>query len=600
MKTMDNLCIRLAASRGQWTELSITTQNSGYTLEEILGIAAEVYEDDSYEIHLPQELQPKSVAVYLNGDLVESYLSGERILFPEPEICRGLLGFVQFSFHVYAEEDIWYYSEYASVMVRANEKNKIADAMIRYVYDNQKDFLFDTKILFASGQGEGTAEAEVASDFSSALSYLEEVAGIYEAGYGYFKANCRTRLESVEIVDRSDKLQYVHSGTIHYMVTHPEHLRHEASGIRVGRQSYLPVKTLMKQNTFSQDIYENQVVISFLEQMYEETEALSERITHYQKLLESGGEDDSGYIRSSNILYEHAIRTISTFSDRVNQLLTKMSFLVSAYHKIMPVRHIELSRPQPSAIFLSVPQYNRIYISILKWFGKTSYAESRERMMLNLHNVSLIYEVYVMLKLIRLIEEMGFSLIETENVRYPKQGLWQYEHKNYNNTYRFENEEGLRLTLFCEPLIYDEERQDVNRISLYRNNTVALNRESEEERHGRYYVPDYIIKAEQDGEERYIICDAKYSTKNTVRYHKIPDLAYKYLTSISATHSRARVAGLAVFYGITDGERDENFYDREMEEHPIFPFIRLTPLSEGVSERQQADNGRRLLRELVR
>ena len=61
--------------------------------------------------------------------------------------------------------------------------------------------------------------------------------------------------------------------------------------------------------------------------------------------------------------------------------------------------------------------------------------------------------------------------------------------------YIFTNEDS-RITLYYEPVIYDEDRTNVNGISLYRNNSISLNRETDDERQGHYYVPDYVAQSQ--------------------------------------------------------------------------------------------------------
>ena len=136
---------------------------------------------------------------------------------------------------------------------------------------------------------------------------------------------------------------------------------------------------------------------------------------------------------------------------------------------------------------------------------------------------------------------------------------------------------------------------------MYRNNSISLNRETDDERQGHYYVPDYIIKYEADGRERYLICDAKFSRKSKVQYQIVPDLAYKYLTSISAGHENSEIIGLFIFYGLNEGNNIiESFYDCQIKDgKKITPRIEMFPLSEGLSYSIQTRNAMELLRALI-
>ena len=128
-----------------------------------------------------------------------------------------------------------------------------------------------------------------------------------------------------------------------------------------------------------------------------------------------------------------------------------------------------------------------------------------------------------------------------------------------------------------------------------------MNRETDDERQGHYYVPDYVIKYEAEGRERYLICDAKFSRKSKVQYQLIPDLAYNYLTSISVVHENSEIIGLFVFYGLNEGNGIiESIYDRQIKGgKKITPRIELFPLSEGLSYSIQTRNAMEMLRVLI-
>ncbi len=210
------------------------------------------------------------------------------------------------------------------------------------------------------------------------------------------------------------------------------------------------------------------------------------------------------------------------------------------------------------------------------------------------------YELYSLIKLVDYIIESGYTLKEAKHVRYPKRGDWKYEQKNCNNTYVFENESST-ITLYYEPLIYDEDSRAINGIGLFRNNSISLNNETDEERRGHYYVPDYLLKYSDGAKENYMICDAKFSSNTKERYKMIPSLAYKYLTSISTINPGDSLKGLYVFYGIVDDYvNQESFYDVQIESaKEVTPYIRLVPVSEEVPYAYQENNAYDMLRKLI-
>lgn len=594
--------ITLVSQSGSSVVLKLNNEKKNYVVEEVLSVYSKVYSDVSYFIRINSSKEITNIDVYVNGNYVTTDYRDNEIYFcgQNSKVFAGIIGFAQISlFIIYQGGDTeWLYSEYTSVLIKASDTNKSLDLMLKYVYENQEDILrHDVEV---TGMGKQNQRFD---DFWSQIVLFEEVANVYENNYGYFKANSRYKLEKVEVVDRVEKLQGIDSKTIQYISQHPEYLKNSVAGIKYGRQYFLPSKTLMMQKRITNDIYENQIVISFLEHVLGDIISLAEKMKEYIKLFHTHNGQENGYIISSYLLYVNARDTLNEFIDRISGLERQFHKLVVSYAQILDVKRITIDRrPEPTAIFMNLPQYNRIYTCILRWFGKSGYDLVNEKAMLNFTNAPSIYEVYVLIKMNNHIKEFGYKLKEAKAASYPKQKNWIYknQNQNYNNTYIFTKDDS-RITLYYEPVIYDEDRTNINGIALYRNNSISLNQETDDERQGHYYVPDYIIKYEADGRERYLVCDAKFSRKSKVQYQLVPDLAYKYLTSISVVHENAEIIGLFVFYGLNeDNSTIESFYDRQIKGTPqIIPRIEMFPLSEGVSYSIQTQNARDLLKVLI-
>ena len=586
---------------GRDARIKLNNEKKPYAVEDILDINIRVYDDMRYEVELRDDEPIESVIVYVNDEVAESVFKDNMITFigKNEFVFNEIIGFVQLTFRItYNDESIkWMYSDYISVLIKSTSKNIAIDSMLKYVYKNQIDILRSEGTITDIGEGfDNTFD-----DFWSQIVLFEEIAAVYENNYGYFMANCRYKLEQKEVLDRVEKLQYVDSKTIQYIVQHPEYLKREVSGIRYGRQTFLPTKTVMKTNHITYDIYENQVVMSFLKLIYDELSVLKESVNGYINVIAEEPESEEGYIVSSQLLYMNAKEVLTGFLEKLSELDRKYQNLVGSYSGILNVTYINMRRqPEPTAILLNVPQYNRVYMCIRRWFGRVGYNLINERVMLDFSNVPAIYEAYVLIKLINQIRDSGYELTESKCVIYPKNSNWKYKNKKYNNTFIFKDENS-EVVLYYEPVIYDEDRSSVNGINLYRNNSISINKESEEEMQGHYYVPDYIIKYKEDDKEKYIICDAKFMRRNKVRFNMIPDLSFKYLTSISPLSESAEVKGLYIFYGLNEEEmKSRSFYDNHVRDRKkIVPQIELVPLSESISYADQTDNAREMLRSIV-
>lgn len=565
--------------------VKLSNNKKSYVVEEILGVQSKVYSDIEYFIEVDSSERIINIDVYINGELSITDFRDGCIFFcaEDKSPFRGIIGFVQISLCITYGENIteWLYSDYISVLIKPTDTNVALDKMLKYIYTNQSDIL--NREINVTGMGKHFDRKY--DDFWSQIVMLEEIANIYENNFGYFKANSRYKLEQVEALDRVEKLQNIDSKTVQYIVSHPEYLQNSVTGIKYGGQFFLPTKTIMLQKRITYDTYENQVVISFLEHVNEDVTALADRILEYIRLLSISADVENGYIVSSYLMYVNAKEILSEFFERIEKLKIQFRKLVNSYSRTLNVRRISMIKmPEPTNVFMNLPQYNMVYLCILRWFSKKGYDLINERVMLNFINAPAIYEAYVLIKIISHIKASGYELVESKIVDYPKRQNWKYKNQRYNNTYIFNNENA-KITLYYEPVIYDEDRSGINGIGLYRNNSVSLNKETDEEKQGHYYVPDYVLKYEESGVENYIILDAKFSKKNKVKYQLMPELLYKYITSISATKEHINLKGLYIMYGLSENNMvTESFFDKQIKTGKrICPLAEMVPLAEEIS-----------------
>lgn len=588
--------IILQSSKEKELVLSLNPVRPSHNVEEVLKSRKNVFEDQEYSIILPEGLQAEHISVCVNDERRNCILSKGEIRFEEGRIFENVLGFAQISLNIVCgEKSDWYYTEHMSVLIRPSRKNKSINEMIKFIYENQGDFLFHESLRPELG-GE-----KIRDDFWTQMLIFEDIANVYEDCFGYFMANSRYKLKKIEVLDRIEKLQYVDSRTIQYMVQHPEYLDRNVVGIAYGSQHYLPRKTLMTQNTISFDIYENQVVIHFLEYMVKAISALKKELIDLLDGIHIDENIEGGYLVSSYVIYEDAKERISEFRNQIDLLEEKYGKLLRAYKGIMVVSdNEEFMNPRLTAIFANVPQYNRIYNCITSWNKRNVYDLAKERLMMSFFDAFEIFEIYTLTKLILQLQDMGFALTEAKHVNYPKRKVWRDNSRKINNTFIFK-QEGQSITIYYEPVIYNEDYSELNGIFLYRNNTVSLNKESEDELRGSYYVPDFVIKYEDSKSEHYLICDAKYTYKRNVRFKYVPDLSYKYLTSVSTMRENAKIIGLYIFYAITDDYTDgESFFDVRIDGvKNNSQDIIMVPCSEEIPYAYQDNNAFEMIRKLL-
>ncbi|MCD8012576.1 MAG: DUF2357 domain-containing protein [Lachnospiraceae bacterium] len=566
-----------------------------------------VFSDLSYEFAFSCEesIVVQDVNVYINDVYEQSVYNDGLIMFPgeisgNRRIFMDCYGFVEISLVVSDADgnEYQYTTEYLPVLVRRGELNNAVKAMVNYVYSNQE-------LLLLNGEPKAKNLANLKEsgyqNLSAQIVLAEEIAAVYESSFGYFKANSRFKIDKVSKVDQFERLQYLTPATVQYIASHPGELRkiNGFSGVRIGNSVYQPEKTLSTQNERSYDIYENRVVLGFIREMIDSLDKLHEQCCALLKQIPGNENYSDEYIYSSFFMFIETKRMLENGLTRLTDLQTKFMQLWTMYSGALKIKEeITIRAPRPSSIFLSVPQYNRIFVQIHKWFRFGIYDFARENYMFSFIKISALYEGYLLAKMIAYFQSRGYLLESTKKCIYPTKRNWKYKNVNSVNTFFFKKDR-YNLTLYYQPVIYDSDESSINGIGLFRNNSIPiLNGEEDENRlGGHYYSPDYLIKMEDSLSTRYLILDAKFSDLACVRRYHVRNLAFKYLFSISTVQPTDLVVGLCVLYGkCRPSDQIQSAYDKQLQNQQIMPITELLPLMESIADDEHYRNLDALMR----
>ena len=548
------------------------------------------------------------VRVYVNDVLESSVYNNGRIYFPSRGISNRRIfldcyGFAELSITLILVDgqECTLNSEYLPILVRREELNNSVEAMARFVYNNQEWLLLNGELKPKKPSG---LKENGYRSLATQILLAEEIAAIYESSYGYFKANSRFKLEKMSVIERLERIQYVTQGTLSYTATHPEYLRqvNSTQGIFIGNRVYQPQKTETVQNTRSYDIYENRVILAFLRNMIDSVQSLQGYCCNLLSKIPNDEDYSSEYIYSSFFMFSETRKMIEDGKTQLEKLSEKFTYLWRMYSDILRIpldQHIV--PPRPTAIFLSVPQYNRIFVRIHQWFSFGIYNFSKEHFMLSFIKISALYESYLLAKFLCYFRDRGYSLESSRRCVYPVSKRWKYKNTSVRNTFVLKNGQK-RITLYYQPVIFDTDQRSVNGIGLYRNNSISVYAGNEDDcrQGGHYYVPDFLIKIEENGDSQYMIVDAKFSDYSSVRRYYVKDLVFKYLFSISPIEENELVCGLCIMYGkCKSKERLQTAYDKQILGTEIYPFIEIFPLIEGIDSAGQYEKMDRLLKKLL-
>lgn len=560
-----------------------------------------IFADLSYKFILNTKgFAIKGVHVYVNDSYEYSTYNNDNgeICFPakgkdigDRKIFLDCYGFVELTLSLVLDDDtekMWF-SDYLPVLVKKGELNDSVEAMVKYICNHQETLLFNgvpkPKNMVGLKDGEY-------KNLDMQILLAQDIAVIYESNYAYFKMNSRSQLKKNSVIEQFERLNCITSATLEYIVSHPEELKAVSAevGIRIRNQVFQPRKTLLLQNVNSCDIYENRIVLGFLRKMIDEVGKLRERcevLLQQIPKLPASGDLSVEYVYSPFFMFAETQRALEKGVQRLSTLYSKFAKLWRMYQDSLSISVDILNVvPRPTAVFMSVPQYKRIFVNIHKWFNFGGYDLGKEKFMLSFIKISFLYENYLLAKMVAYFEVRGYNLKDVRCCKYPIKSNWLHKNTQCNNTFRFIKED-IVLTLYYQPVIFSTNQKNVNGVGLYRNNSISIGRRDEESKYlgGEYYVPDYLVKVDDESKHvsKYLIMDAKFSAENSVRKYYLKDLAFKYLFSVSPIDDVDRVIGMCIIYGkCKEKERSQSVYDRQFPDTIITPIAEILPLIEGV------------------
>lgn len=540
-----------------------------------------VYADCEYKMKLEGNRRDdiNNVLIYINGNEENCHIDDNILRFDNKRIFSDYFGFVTIEMELMMEsgDAISLATDSISVLIKRGYMSENIDSMLKYIFRHEKGLLYKNEKMSV---GQDNVQKTNQDNISSKLKLAEEISAFYENNFGYFNANSRFKVSEIYEIDHIEKMNHPSPKTLQYMVTHPEMLKDTmgSKGIIWMGKNYFPEKTLIPKNYYSTDIEENQVIVGFISKIIYDLEDLLKKIDRIIELMPTFFIPNEQYMHSSSLIFNNTGGDLQDKAIIIRRLLKKFKMLRNLYKEALNVTLIELvNPPKPTPTFMAIPHYNMIFNSIYQWFNFAEYDFRHQNFMLSARNISSLYEIYALCRLLEEIKEKGYTFDRSFECRYPISTRSKFENANCKNTFVFYKGEET-LTLYYQPVIYNRDERRINGIGLYRNNSFSLRSINDR---GSYYSPDYIVKISTDGKERYSIIDAKFSSKESVENYKVADLCFKYLFSISPVDIDSQIEGLYILYGkCTETDKVSSVYDFEIIGRPIAPKAKLIPVSE--------------------
>ena len=519
----------------------------------------------SGKINFDEPYNVSKFQLFVNDTLVETIYNtndGSFQIAGRPFIeCYGYIQIIiKFS---YAGDNFHLTTDYISVMVRNGLQNESVQRMASYVYKND-DLLFGGESINVDKAYNNQKSLDVR------IFLLKDFVRAFKVNYPQFKNNSQFTTVQSERIDRFEKLRNFTANTIKFIAQHPDELQlhNFEAGLKINRYNYQPVRTLITNNVTSYDIMENRAIIDFLYTLLDEIRYIKNEISQLVSNLQEKPVMIDNYVESNFFVYANAAENLNSKLPELNKLENQYSKLLANYSAIYDIKGVKmLTLPKPTIIFLSLPQYRKVYDCMTKWFKLGAFNPDEEKHIFQFLKISTLYEEYVLLKLINYLRDSNFNLTKHDN-----------EYSFIHNDYKF--------TIYYQPVIYNRQ----NQIGLYRNNSIKFP-DGEDIAGGSFYTPDFLIKVEHSSEAaKFIIVDAKYSTVENVKLHQVARLSFKYLFSLSPINPADEIIALYIINGQSENDEDDftPIYDKSLGN--IKPAAEIITLTENITNNRAIHN----------
>ena len=518
-------------------------------------ISNKVYSDKTYSIKLIADYSNiLEVDLFINGfNIGAKFYNGDfKLNDDKKRVFIDTFGFVQLSLSIVYNDgsNVVFFSDFLNVMIKDDYLNQNIRKMADYIYNNQEKLLLDDKMKALDN---ANLKESSNKTLESQLDIIKRIIRAYKENYRYFENNSKFKLVPNYRVDDFEKLKTVNDRTIKHIIQNPNELyvSRNSIGIKIDKNHYLPHKTLINDNKQSYELYENQVILGFLESIVNDISVMQKEIENKVEIFSEIKTEGNGYVVSAYMIYGATEKKFMDFLSEISTCKDEIIELFKIYSNIFPVESIKIRGvPKPTHTFLTVKQYYSIFKEIKKWYKFGIYNMERENFLIPFLANNQLYEYFVLLKLLNYLEYKGYSLSQKDRYLY-KPNAKYYQNTKYCNTFYFQLRDK-KITLYYQPVIYLKPNIQSNNINILRNTKISMNSEKELERN--YYLPDFIIKIQTDNESKYLIADAKYSNQNNVKGFYFPNLVYKYIFSLATLSPEDKIMGLCAINGKPDAE----------------------------------------------
>lgn len=514
-----------------------------------------VFEDGSYEIYFVcdqyNRTDVESVAVCVNGEKVGNIVLGANTAIVE--------GFIRYRDDIFAKQPFLLHYDLVVVsfilsFVDGSSKEYFTDFLL-CVSKSQEDVTNIQNILqelsaFDDSQVgewifsnvergasnslyEGKWNKHAYKSLSSYIQLLEQVIACYKNNYAYFRMQGKHTIKQSSVLVSYEKVKKVSRDSFNWIMQNADQLADvpHTSGIQYQGKNYLPYHIKTDASQKSWDVYENRVIIAFLYTvLLNAKQILSEfdrDILNEERIISKiHGNFPKEYYASIIIIKSLQVSFCRILLGKLNHSIDALQNLYKQYETLFDIQTSILTTfPRKTSTFCEVKPYTQAFEIIVRWFRYGEYSLEKERLILQVKTLDKLFEYYCLLQLLKLLADNGYQKadIKEPTFKYPYTSADEHyqNEQDVANTYVL-SRNNITATLYYQPVIsaYDFE----NSLTLYRTTSKK-----------GYYIPDFVLKfSSSEHDEEYIIFDAKFANRDTIKNFRLPEVIRKYSCELCA------------------------------------------------------------------
>lgn len=411
--------------------------------------------------------------------------------------------------------------------------------------DSVLDMMFHNDRQFENLDSNEFGEHRSFKSLKSSIALIQRVIDIYKHNLEQFKVLTNHRLIKTHTILPYDKVKSVNHRSVSWLSKNLEELfpvEGNAGFIKYQGHSYMPMHMQTETNKKSFNTFENRVIVGFIRKVLSKTNQLyndyrmvvDQQEADVQDFKDANSNRNTDSTEAITTLKELQINICNKELDKLHTLLQELNTIYVNYAKLFNIRDAELDRfPRKAKAFQEVKPYAQVFKTIMQWYRFGEFSVVRDRTLLQVKTLDRLYEYYCLYSLLNMLIENGFepdkdrpSYLYEYNIT---KGLFTTD-TTVDNTYILRR--GMQtVTLYYQPMVFDSHFE--NGIFLFRTRANQL-----KSRETSFYTPDYIMKVcqgpEYEGNEDYLIFDAKFTAQNTLINEHMDNLVKKYVNRISA------------------------------------------------------------------